>query len=155
MRPLVIWIGGLPGLWRLHRGLVATDRFLHRRSGGRLSLVRMGGLPGLMLSVRGRRSGELRQVPLLYVPDQGTWLVAGSNWGHPKPPAWVYNLAAADRAEINVEGRRIEVVPEELAGAARGEAWATMCRYWPNYATYAERTDREIRVFRLSAVRPG
>src|SRR5690606_5036651 len=112
-------------------------------------LVTIAGLPGLMLTVKGVKSGLPRSTPLLCVPHRGSWLVAGSNWGHPKSPAWVSNLAAADRALVNYQGVEHRVVPREALGEERERCWAIMNQAWPNYAKYAERTERTIRVFVL------
>jgi deazaflavin-dependent oxidoreductase (nitroreductase family) len=100
--------------------------------------------------VAGRRSGIPRTIPLLCVPHDGDWLVAGSNWGQEKPPLWVGNLLADDEATVEFSGRKTVVVPRVVEGAERDRLWQIMLGTWPNYAKYAERTDREIKVFRLT-----
>lgn len=77
-------------------------------------------------------------------------LVAGSNRGQEKPPAWVGNLFAASEATVEFKAGETTVVPVRVEGAEREQLWAIMQRTWPNYAKYAERTDREIAVFRLA-----
>ncbi|WP_235734596.1 nitroreductase family deazaflavin-dependent oxidoreductase [Nocardioides alcanivorans] len=149
VRPLAVLIGGQSWLPKVNRQLVSVDKFVQRVTGGRIGLVVLAGLPGLMLTVRGAKSGIPRRTPLLCVPHFDSWLVAGSNWGHPKPPAWVGNLAAADRAVINFKGRDHAVIPREVHGDEREHMWSVMNRTWPNYAKYADRTDRTIRVFVL------
>ncbi len=64
-------------------------------------------------------------------------------------PGWVHNLGDADRASVLFKGRTSTVTPRRVAGAERDEKWQVMLRTWPNYAKYAERTDREIPVFFL------
>lgn len=150
VRPLAVLIGGQPWLPRLNRQIVALDKFLQRVTRGRLALVRLAGLDGLMLTVPGAKTGILRSTPLLCVPFEGGWLVAGSNWGDPKPPAWVANLRAAGRARVTFGGRPYDVVPHEVSGEDRERVWTVMVRRWPNYAKYAARTGRPIRVFRLT-----
>ncbi|HEY9565205.1 MAG TPA: nitroreductase family deazaflavin-dependent oxidoreductase [Nocardioides sp.] len=149
VRPIAIFLGGQPWLPRFNKQIVAMDRFVQRLTRGRVGFVRIAGLPGLTLTVVGRKSGIPRSTPLLCVPHQDGWLIAGSNWGAPKPPAWVVNVAAADRASVNFEGTTYAVTPREALGAERDELWAVMNRTWPNYAKYEQRTDRTIRVFRL------
>lgn len=149
VRPLAIWIGGRRWLPKVNRQLVAVDKLVQRLTRGRVGLVAIAGLPGLMLTVKGAKSGLPRRTPLLCVPHEGGWLVAGSNWGHPRPPAWVANLAAATEASVNYRGREYVVSPREAVGAERERMWAAMNRVWPNYARYAQRTDRTIRVFVL------
>ncbi len=150
VRPIAIALGSQPWLPKINRQLVAVDKFLQRITGGRVGLVALAALPGLMLTVRGAKSGIPRQTPLLCVPHEDGWLVAGSNWGHPKPPAWVGNVAAASEVTVNFRGREHRCRPHEAVGAERAELWAVMNVTWPNYAKYARRTDREIRVFRLA-----
>ena len=73
----------------------------------------------------------------------------GSNWGGPTPPHWVTNLAAADVAKVSFHGRDTDVGACLLDGDERAAAWREMLAVWPNYAKYAERTDR-VPVFRLT-----
>ncbi|HET8560322.1 MAG TPA: nitroreductase family deazaflavin-dependent oxidoreductase [Marmoricola sp.] len=149
LRPVAIRLGAQAWLPRFAHLIVGLDRWMQRLSRGRLTLLMLAGLPELMLTVPGRRSGLPRSTPLLYVPHPGGHLVAGSNWGHPKPPVWVANLAAADRATVTIHGRQSTVVPRRVTGAEREQVWQHMLETWPNYAKYAERTTREIPVFLL------
>jgi deazaflavin-dependent oxidoreductase (nitroreductase family) len=152
LTPVAIWIGGLSWVPRFLPQITAFDKFLQRISGGRLSLLRIAGLPSLMLTVAGRRSGLPRSTPLLCVPWRDGVLVAGSNFGGPAAPVWVANVRAADHVTVRFEGRTHDAVPDELAGDERATAWAHMLRTWPNYAKYADRTDREIPVFHLRPI---
>ena len=149
LTPVAIRIGAIPWLPRLLPQIVAVDRFVQRTSRGRLSLLDLAGLPNLTLTVVGRKSGIPRSTPLLCVPDDGSWLVAGSYFGGPKEPLWVANLRAAGAAEIDVEGAHHAVTADELGPDERAAAWQVMLRTWPNFAKYEERTDRLIPVFRL------
>ncbi|WP_203337563.1 nitroreductase family deazaflavin-dependent oxidoreductase [Nocardioides limicola] len=150
MRPLAIRIGALPWLHNYSRYVVGLDKGIRKLTRGRVTLLWFAGLPEIFLTVAGRKSGIPRTVPLLCVPHDGGWLVAGSNWGHPKPPAWVGNVKAAATCEVEQHGRTVTAVPRLVTGAERAEVWQTMLRTWPNYAKYAERTDREIPVFHLA-----
>ncbi len=98
----------------------------------------------------GRKSGVLRSTPLLCVPHGDGWLIAGTNWGAPTPPLWVGNLAAADEPLVTFKGRTVAADARLLAGPERDEKWAMMLETWPNYAKYAERTNRELPVFWLT-----
>lgn len=149
--PLAVRIGALPWMPRLLPQIVWVDEHLQQWSGHRVSVLDIAGLPNLMLTVAGRRSGIPRSTPLLCVPFEGGWLVAGSYFGGPKMPVWVHNLRAAETAEIRIGRRTWRVVPEEVPpGAERERLWAAMLRVWPNYALYEEKTDRVIPVFRLT-----
>ena len=150
LTPLAVRIGAISWMPRLLPQIVWTDRRLQRVTGGRVSVLDIAGLPNLVLTVVGRKSGVPRSTPLLCVPDQGTWLIAGSYFGGPDMPVWVHNLRAAGTAEIRYDGEQVPVDAAELADADRAEAWQVMLRTWPNFAKYEERTDRLIPVFRLT-----
>lgn len=149
VRWLAVQLGRQEWLPRLARQIVGLDHLLQGSTRGRLTLLGVAGLPELMLSVVGRKSGVLRETPLLCVPHGDGWLVAGSNWGQPRPPAWVGNLLAADEAQVRFKGETHAVEPHLLTGPERAEKWALMLQTWPNYDAYAARTDREIPVFHL------
>jgi deazaflavin-dependent oxidoreductase (nitroreductase family) len=150
LTPLAIKIGGLSFMPKLLPQITATDKALQRLTKGRVTVLRVAGLPNLTLTVRGRKSGVPRSTPLLAVPRGERWLVAGSNFGGPKQPVWVVNLEANPDARITVRGRTSDVMARRLEGEEREQAWAHMVRVWPNYDLYAERTDRQIKVFELS-----
>ena len=150
IRWLAIRLGAQPWLPRYAGLIVGLDRTIQRLTRGHLTLLTLSGLPELMLTVPGRKTGIARSTPLLCVPHHGSWLVAGSNWGQPKPPQWVGNLDVAPVATVGFRGRQTVVVPRRSEGAERAELWRVMLDTWPNYAKYAERTGREIPVFVLT-----
>jgi deazaflavin-dependent oxidoreductase (nitroreductase family) len=150
MTPVAVRIGASPWAPRLLPQIVWTDRNLQRLSGGRLSLLDLAGLPNLSLTVVGRRTGTPRTTPLLGVPHEGGWLIAGSYFGGPDMPAWVHNLRAAGQAEVQADGRRTTFAATELEGEDRAHAWQVLLDTWPSFARYEQRTDRRIPVFRLT-----
>jgi deazaflavin-dependent oxidoreductase (nitroreductase family) len=150
LTPIAVRVGRLSFLPRYLPQIVWTDQRIERLSRGRLTLLDIAGLPNLRLTVRGRKTGQWRTVPLLAVPRGQDWLVAGSNWGAPKQPVWVVNLEANPDCRITVKGRTQDMLSRRLEGAEREAAWQHMLRTWPNYAKYAERTDRQIKVFELT-----
>ena len=122
-RWLAVLLGGQPWLPRFGRQIVGLDQLLRRLTRGfAVTLLTFAGLPQVFLTVAGRRSGVARTTPLLCVPDRGSWLVAGTNWGGPKPPMWVANLRAADTAVVEFKARDTTVRADELTGADRDEA---------------------------------
>jgi len=153
IRWLAIRLGRQPWLPKLAKYIVGLDVAIQRLTRGRLTLLSMAGLPEIMLTVAGRKSGIPRSTPLLCVPHGDGWLVAGTNWGAPKPPVWVVNLDAADTATVRFHGRTSTVTPRRIEGDERTAYWQVMLEMWPNYAKYAERTDREIPVFLLEPPR--
>jgi deazaflavin-dependent oxidoreductase (nitroreductase family) len=150
LTPVAVKVGAWSFMPKLLPQVVATDKALQRVTGGKLSLLRIAGLPSVTLTVRGRKSGQPRKTPLLAVPRGSSWLIAGSNWGGPKQPVWVVNLEANPDAEVTVHGRTSPVLARRLDGEERAAAWKDMVAVWPNYDLYAERTDREIKVFELA-----
>lgn len=140
----------------------AMDRTVHRLTRGRV-LLSAQMLPGVVLTVPGARSGQLRTTPLACMPEHGdsrgggqgkgepgSWILVGSNFGRTGHPAWTANLLAhPEAAVISWKGRDIPVRARLLAGAERAAVWETALRFWPPYAAYQARIDREIRLFRL------
>jgi deazaflavin-dependent oxidoreductase (nitroreductase family) len=149
LTPLAIKIGSLAWMPRLLPQITWLDKLIQRLTRGHWSILRIAGLPNLMLTVVGRKSGIARSTPLLCVPYRDGHLVAGSNFGGQKAPVWVVNVRAADRVTVAVGAQSHEAVPREITGEERDAIWAHMCKTWPNYARYAERTDRTIPVFFL------
>ncbi|CAL9463392.1 hypothetical protein SUDANB120_02686 [Streptomyces sp. enrichment culture] len=128
----------------------AVDKAVHRLTGGRVILsARM--LPGVILTSTGARTGRPRATPLACMPlESGSgWILIGSNFGRPGHPAWTANLMKNPDAQVSWKGRDIAVRARLLQGAERAEAWRAVLRFWPPYATYQARIEREIRLFRL------
>ncbi|MFD8547649.1 nitroreductase family deazaflavin-dependent oxidoreductase [Streptomyces sp. NPDC059649] len=125
------------------------DRAVHRLTGGKVLLsARM--LPGLVLTATGARSGRPRRTPLACLPEEsGSWLLIGSNFGRPGHPAWTGNLLKYPEATVSWRGEEIAVRARLLSGAERARAWRAALDFWPPYAAYQARVEREIRLFRL------
>lgn len=159
MNPLrwsAILLGRQPWLPKLAPLIVAIDKALQRVTRGRVSLLMTCGLPELMLVVPGRKSGASRHTPLLYTPHPDGPLVAGSNWGQPVPPAWVFNLRSADFAHVEIKGVSTRVRARELSGPEREEKFAAMLKVWPNYTHYVQRAaPRVIPIFALEPAPEG
>ena len=132
--------------WKRFTGLNNT---LYRASGGRL-FGSFDGNPVVLLHHVGRRSGEPRVTPLLYLADGEDIVVVGSMGGTPKHPAWVHNLR--DRPETEVEiGRETRPVRARTADAGeRARLWPMLVEHYPAFANYQARTEREIPVVILS-----
>ena len=149
IRPIAILLGRQRWLPKLNKYIVAIDRVIPRLTRGHLGMVRLAGLPGLTLTVAGAKSGIPRSVPLLCIPYGEGWLIAGTNWGAPKPPAWIANVSHAPVGGVHCVGRGGAGAPGALVGDAPATAWAHMLQTWPNYDVYATRVSRPIRVFFL------
>lgn len=153
LTPLAIRIGSLAWLPRLLPQITWLDKTLQRLTRGRWSVLRIAGLPGILLTVLGRKSGLPRSTPLLCVPYLQGVLIAGSNFGGMKAPVWVVNVRAAQESaqpvSMRYQGEELAANATELVGPDREQAWEHMLTTWPNYARYAERTERTIPVFYL------
>lgn len=126
---------------------------------------RTGKMPGLgfnalVLTTVGRKSGTERTSPVGWFPDKdGSWLIIASAAGAAKNPDWYYNLAAhPDRVRIEMPGKTIDVVAEQLHGFERDEVWQRIISASPRFARYEGMTDRQLPIIRLrpraSAVPP-
>ncbi|MCT7356829.1 nitroreductase family deazaflavin-dependent oxidoreductase [Streptomyces sp. 15-116A] len=130
--------------------LPAADRGLHRLTKGRVLLsARL--LPSVVLTSTGARSGRPRRTPLACMPEDGgrSWILVGSNFGRTGHPAWTYNLLAHPDAVINWRGEDVPVTARLLEGEERTAVWKAVLEFWPPYAAYQARVEREIRLFRL------
>ncbi|MCX5373105.1 nitroreductase/quinone reductase family protein [Streptomyces sp. NBC_00103] len=129
----------------------ALDRAFHRLTRGKV-LLSAQMLPGVILTSTGARSGLPRRAPLACMPEEGggSWILVGSNFGRTGHPAWTGNLLAHPDAEISWKGRDIPVTAVPLTGEERAAVWKTLLAFWPPYATYQARVEREIRLFRLT-----
>lgn len=137
------------GSWTV-RSMMPLDRKLLIRTEGRRTVLGPIGAPMLLLETVGRKSGQVRVSPLLFARDGGSALVVGSNFGQEHHPAWTGNLLAEPSGTIVVRGQRIPVTAELLAGTEADAAYQEMVAVTAVYATYKGRTDRNIRVFRLT-----
>ncbi|WP_329350464.1 nitroreductase family deazaflavin-dependent oxidoreductase [Streptomyces sp. NBC_01261] len=126
----------------------AMDRTVHRLTRGKV-LLSAQMLPGVILTSTGARSGQARRSPLACMPEEGGWVLVGSNFGRAGHPAWTHNLIARPDAEISWKGQEIPVTARLLEGEERAEVWKTALAFWPPYATYQKRVEREIRLFRV------
>jgi deazaflavin-dependent oxidoreductase (nitroreductase family) len=100
----------------------------------------------LLLTTKGRSSGEERTTPLIHRTDDDRWVVVASRGGAPDHPDWYKNLVADPAATIQVKGEQIPVRAETAHGDERERLWRLMTDVWPAYDQYQQRTEREIPV---------
>jgi F420H(2)-dependent quinone reductase len=123
---------------------VPVYRLTRGRIGGRV-----GRAPVLLLTTTGRKSGQPRTAPVLYLADGERLVVIGSNAGHTNTPAWALNLRANPDAEAQVRAERRSVRARIAEGEERAELWRRMNDQYSGFEDYRERTDRDIAVFVL------
>ncbi len=100
----------------------------------------------LLLTTKGRVSGQERTTPLIFRDDGDRWVVVASKGGAPDHPDWYKNLEADPEATIQVKTERIPVRAAAAQGDERGRLWNRMTEVWPPYDEYQQKTDREIPV---------
>jgi deazaflavin-dependent oxidoreductase (nitroreductase family) len=102
------------------------------------------GTQTLLLTTTGRKSGEKRELPLIYAPWGDAYLIVASNGGNDKPPAWYVNLREDPNVEVQVLGDRFKGTARDATPEEKAEMWPTMTKEWPAYDEYQTKTDREI-----------
>jgi deazaflavin-dependent oxidoreductase (nitroreductase family) len=150
LTPLAIRVGAIPWLPRFLPQIMWLDKLLQRVTRGRLTLLDIAGLPNLMLTAIGRKSGIARDTPLLCSPYGSDILIAGSNFGSDKEPMWVKNIEANPEVKVRFRRRTSTMLVRRLQGDERKAAWAHLLDMWPNFAKYEARTNRQIKLFLLT-----
>ena len=111
------------------------------------------GLPVVLLTMRGARSGKLRKVPLMRVEHHGVYAAVASLGGAPKHPVWYYNLKADPKLTLQDGDVTREYVAREIEGAEYDEWWLRSVAAYPPYADYQTKTTRKIPLFLLDPVK--
>ena len=127
---------------------------VYRETGGQRG-YHWRGTTILLLSTKGRRSGQQRTTPLIHRIDGDRWIVVASKGGAPENPSWYENLLADPEATIQVTDQEIPVLASTAQGAERARLWSSMVEVWPAYDDYQAKTDREIPIVVLSRRRPA
>ncbi|SEO54886.1 nitroreductase family deazaflavin-dependent oxidoreductase [Trujillonella endophytica] len=127
---------------------------VYRETDGEVGYI-WNGVPILLLTTTGRKSGEPRTTPLIFARDGDDYLVVASQGGAPTHPNWYLNLLDRPEAEIQVKAERIAVTGRAATEEERPRLWDVVRGPWPNYDVYQERTDRVIPVVVLSPVADG
>jgi deazaflavin-dependent oxidoreductase (nitroreductase family) len=122
-------------------------------SGGTEALTLRGtGLPVVVVTSLGAKSGKVRKNPLMRVEHEGRYLAVGSQGGAPTDPHWVRNVREHPTVELQDRAQKWEMSVRELSGDERTQWWDRAVEAFPNYAKYQERTERLIPVFLLEPV---
>jgi deazaflavin-dependent oxidoreductase (nitroreductase family) len=142
-----------PGSWLFARVLHHIDRPVYRLSGGRYTFASLvSGLPVVMLTTTGARTGVPRTVPVLGLPTDDGMAVIASNYGQAHHPAWYHNLRADPTGEIVFDGERRRFRAVEAQGERRDRIWQQGLRLYPGWSQYERRAaNRRIAVFVLES----
>lgn len=103
----------------------------------------------LLLTTKGRRSGEPRELPLIYGKSGDDYLIVASKGGADQPPAWYLNLVEEPEVEVQVLGDRFKAHAREATAEEKPTMWQTMTKEWPAYDDYQKKTDRPIPIIVL------
>ncbi|MCG7524674.1 nitroreductase family deazaflavin-dependent oxidoreductase [Streptomyces sp. OfavH-34-F] len=115
----------------------------------------MRGMPVVILTTVGARSGKIRKTPLMRVEHDGRYAVVASQGGAPTHPVWYHNLKADPRAELQDGPERRDMTAREVTGEEKALWWERAVEAFPDYADYQRKTDRQIPVFVLEPADGG
>lgn len=125
----------------LHR----LDHPFMQRSRGKTSLTSLlTGLPVITLHTTGAKSGLTRSVPLVGIPDGEHIVVIASKFGHPRHPAWYYNLLAHPRVQATIAGKVQTLIASEAQGEARTRYWHLAVDLYPGYTVYQQQAGKRL-----------
>jgi deazaflavin-dependent oxidoreductase (nitroreductase family) len=125
------------------------DQVEEYESSGGTRGTTMRGMPVIVLTTQGARSGKLRKSALMRVEHDGRYAIVASLGGAPSNPSWYYNVRSNPRVELQDGADRNEYVAREVTGDEKATWWDRAVAAFPDYATYQRKTDREIPVFVL------
>lgn len=137
---------GMPD-WAL-RGIGRYNVPIYRATRGKV-FGRIGRAPVLLVTTTGRKSGQQRTAPVVYLADGGDYVVIGSNAGNKKTPAWALNLLANPEAQVQAGTKKAAVRARVAEGEEREQLWRKMNAQYDGFDDYAKLTTRDIRVFVL------
>jgi deazaflavin-dependent oxidoreductase (nitroreductase family) len=112
----------------------------------------MKGMPIILLTTVGAKTGKLRKTPLMRVEHDGEYACVASLGGAPKNPVWYYNIAKNPRVELQDGSVTQDYDAREVFGNEKAVWWERAVEAYPDYADYQTKTDRQIPVFVLTPV---
>ena len=121
---------------------------VYRLSGGRMG-GKVGGGPVLLLTTTGRKSGQPRTAPVLYLVDGERFVVINTNAGNAKTPAWSLNLRANPEGAVEIGRKRVKVKARLAEGEERADLWRRHMQQYSGWDFYESKLDREVGVFVL------
>ncbi|MGQ4617125.1 nitroreductase/quinone reductase family protein [Nocardia sp. R7R-8] len=121
----------------------------YENSGG-TEATTLQGVPIILLTTKGAKTGKLRKTPLMRVEHDGEYAVVASLGGAPKHPVWYYNIKAEPHVELRDGTVSKDYTAREVFDEEKARWWERAVEVWPDYANYQTRTDRRIPVFVLT-----
>jgi len=127
-----------------------VNTWIYRASGGKLGAKFVGGAPVFLLITKGRKSGEPRTAPLIYLQDGDDYVLVASKGGMSHHPAWYLNLEANPECEVEIGQARSPMRARRVSDEEKATLWPRLLAVYPDYDDYQARTERNIPVVRLS-----
>jgi deazaflavin-dependent oxidoreductase (nitroreductase family) len=143
----------VPNIRWLLRLITIVHRWLYRVTGGRIGARGVGGMQMLLLTTTGRKSGQARTTPLLFVPDDERAIVIASNAGDDRDPAWWLNLKEWPEAVVQIGRDRFMARARQAEGAEAKALFEKLVSSHANFANYRKRTTRDIPIVVLERER--
>jgi len=128
------------------------DPFLFKATGGRFTSIGPTVIPQVLLTTTGRKSGQQREAQLVYTDIDGVVHIVASNFGGKSHPAWSHNLDADPNGTMQITRERIPVRAKLLSNGEKDAVWERLVDNIPNYKVYKQRTNRNIKVYRLNPI---
>jgi len=126
----------------------------YRETDGEVGYMWRKGVPTLILTTTGRRSGKPHSTPLILGQDGAAYVVVASKGGAARHPAWYLNLVDHPEVDVQVKADRFRARARSAEGEERARLWNLMAGVWPAYAGYQKRTERQIPVVVLERLDP-
>lgn len=137
--------------FKILRPFLAFYIFLYRSTGGKFG-GKVQGLPVLLLTTTGRKTGKKRTTPLGYFEHDGCYVITASNAGFDSNPAWFYNLKSRPQVELQMGNKQFTAMAEPAPSTLRQQLWDELVKRAPGYGAYEKKTTREIPVVLLTPV---
>jgi len=125
------------------RSFISLFVWLYQQTNGKFG-GRIQGLPVLLLTTTGRKTGKKRVTPLGYIKYEDTYVITASFAAFGANPGWFYNLKSNPQVGLRIQGRRLTATAEQAGPALRQKLWNELIERGPNYRAYQQRTTREI-----------
>lgn len=119
---------------------------VYRLSKGRI-MGKLNGYDVCLVTMTGAKSGKQRVIPLMYVPYQEGVIIVASQGGAPKNPVWFNNLLAHPDIDVQYKAKKMKLRARCVDAEEKAAVWPVCCEYYPDYAIYQQRTERDIPVF--------